>query len=73
LIERLPGRNRYVLTAKGRRVALFFSKTYARILRPGLSRLDLQAPADATDKLRIAWNRLDGAIEEHIRRAKVAA
>ena len=31
LLHRLPRKNRYVLTPLGRRVALFFTKTYVRI------------------------------------------
>jgi len=73
LIERLPRKNRYVLTPIGRRVALFFTKTLARILRPALARLDPAVPADATDGLRAAWHRLERAIEKHIQAANIAA
>jgi hypothetical protein len=33
-IRRLPGSQRYELTADGRRLAVFFTKTYARIVCP---------------------------------------
>jgi len=36
LIERLPKTHRYRTTAKGLRAALFCTRTYTRILRPGL-------------------------------------
>jgi len=39
LIERIPQTFRYRLTAMGLRVAMFFTKVHARILRPGLSQL----------------------------------
>jgi hypothetical protein len=39
LIERLPHRHRYRVTETGLRVALFFTRTYARVLRPGLAQL----------------------------------
>jgi hypothetical protein len=71
-IARLPGKHRYVLTPWGRRVALFFSKTYARILRPGLSRIDPDLPPDSTDRLARAWRQLDAAIDKHIQEANIA-
>jgi hypothetical protein len=73
LIERVPRTHRYLLTSRGRRVVLFCSKTFARIFRPALVRLDPAAPADAADTLRAAWKRLDAAIEEVIQEAKIAA
>ncbi|MEX2283303.1 MAG: hypothetical protein WEE89_12540, partial [Gemmatimonadota bacterium] len=43
LIERTPGSHRYHLTTTGLRTALFFTRAYARLLRPGISQL-LQPP-----------------------------
>lgn len=37
LLERIPGSHQYRLTVLGRKVALFFTKLYARVFRPGLS------------------------------------
>lgn len=73
LIERISGRQRYVLTPRGRRIALFLTKTHARVLRPALARTDPTLPDDATDKLRTAWQRLDSALDEHIQQAKLRA
>lgn len=73
LIERLPGRHRYVLTPLGRRIALFFSKAYVRVLRGGLSRLEAPPPQAATDPLVRAWNRLDRALDEFVAEAKLIA
>ncbi len=72
LIRRLTGKNRYILTALGRRVALFFTKVYARILRPGLARIDPALPPDQTDALRSAWRSLDNAVDQHICAAYLA-
>lgn len=72
-ILRLPHKQRYVLTPLGRRVALFFSKSYARILRPGLARIDPDLPPDATDPLASAWRRMDAALDEVIQDARLAA
>ena len=73
LIARVPGTHRYLLTPKGRRVVLFCSKTYARIFRPALVRLDPGSPGDNNDTLRSAWNRFDTAIEKVIQEANIAA
>ena len=61
LIERLPHSHRYVLTPLGRRVALFFTKAFIRILRPGLARIDPALPPDASDPLAAAWRKMDAA------------
>jgi hypothetical protein len=37
LIARVEGTHRYKLTKLGLRIALFYQRTYARVLRPGLS------------------------------------
>src|SRR6516225_5978426 len=37
IIERIPQSHRYRVTDTGLRIALFFTRTYARILRPGLA------------------------------------
>jgi hypothetical protein len=73
VITRVPHTHRYVLTPIGRRIALFFAKTYARVLRPGLARIDPDLPPDVTDPLAQAWRRLDTAIDQHIKEAKLAA
>ena len=39
LIHRIPGTTRYTLTTYGLRVALFYTKVYLRILRPGWAEL----------------------------------
>ena len=45
LIVRLSGHHRYQLTPLGRRVAVLFTKTYGRVLAPGLAALDPRLPA----------------------------
>ena len=49
MIERLPNSHRYRLTDLGLRTAWFFTRTYSRILRPGLGRIlpELSAPNGA--------------------------
>ena len=73
LIERLPNTHRYVVTFVGRRIALFFTKTFARVVRRGLARLDIGAPEDATDMLAAAWRRLDRALDDMVAHARLVA
>jgi hypothetical protein len=44
LIRRIPRSQRYQLTAEGRRLAVFFTKTYSRIVCPSLAELDPHLP-----------------------------
>jgi hypothetical protein len=62
IIERIPGSHRYQLTGQGLRVALFFSRTYTRLLRPRLAQLMTATPA-ASDSIGVAFNRLQSAID----------
>ena len=68
LIERLPHSNRYQLTPLGRRVMVLFTKTYGRVLAPGLAQLDPHLPPDlvARSPLATAWRRLDHALDDYI-------
>jgi len=62
-----------IVTPAGRRIALFFSKTYARVLRPGLDGLDAPPPVDTPDPLRTAWRGLDQALSGLVGDARLAA
>jgi DNA-binding MarR family transcriptional regulator len=73
LIQRLPHSHRYVVTPAGRRVALFFTKSYARVLRRGLARLDAPPPDNVPDPLVKAWQRLDRELDRFVEEAKLAA
>jgi len=70
LIERIPHTHRYRVTDEGLRTALFFTRVYARILRPGLARLAPAAPPGDT-VLRPYFDKLEGAIERWIDQAKL--
>jgi hypothetical protein len=72
IIVRIPATNRYVLTPLGRRVSFFMTKSYVRVVRPILQRLEPDLPDDGTDKLRKAWRCCDHALDEAIARANVA-
>ena len=72
LITRITNTNRYQLTAQGLKVAMFFSRTYARLLRPGLAEItDDFAPA--CSPLRTAFHRLQSAIDQRCEDLKLAA
>jgi len=72
LIERLPGTHRYRVTPTGLRTALFFARTYFRILRPGPARNFPDAPSGDTT-IRPAFDTLDITIDRWIDHAKLSA
>jgi hypothetical protein len=61
LIERLPGTHRYRVTPDGLRLALFFTRVYARLFRPALAQLMPAAPPGGS-ALRAAFDHLDQEI-----------
>jgi hypothetical protein len=72
LIQRIAKTNRYQLTAQGLKVAIFFSRTYARLLRPGLAHI-IAPDAPARSPLRTAFDRLQSAIDQRCEELKLAA
>lgn len=71
LIVRLPKSQRYQLTTEGRRMAVFFTKTYTRILNPTLAELDPALPDDiaARSPLAGAWRSFERALSDRIQEA----
>jgi hypothetical protein len=72
LIARLPHSHRYRVTHEGLRTAVFFTRVYARVLRPGLARIVPVAPPGDT-ALRPYFDKLELAIDHWIERAQLAA
>jgi hypothetical protein len=64
LIERLPGTHRYQVTARGLRIALFFTRSYARLVQPVLG-LVLADPSPDDNNLKQAFTRLEQAMDEY--------
>src|ERR1700678_707452 len=62
LIERIPKSHRYDVTPSGLRIALFFSRTYARLLRPKLAQIMPGGPPGHSP-LRTAFDRLHAEID----------
>ena len=67
LIQRLPRTNTYVLTPEGLRVALFYTKVHARLLRPLLAADHPPASLD----LRQALRTIDAAVADYITNARL--
>jgi hypothetical protein len=70
IIERIEGSHRYRVTSEGLRVAVFFSRAWARLLRPGLS---LAAPIAPHTRLHHAFARLETEILAFVRDQRCAA
>jgi len=75
LIRRIAKANRYHLTHTGRSVAVLFTKTYGRVLAPGLALVDPGLPEEIARRspLAVAWRTLDRALEEFTRKSLIAA
>jgi DNA-binding HxlR family transcriptional regulator len=72
LIERVPKTHRYCLTSFGFRVAVFCTRTYARILRPGLG-LALPPTSPYPRSLRRSFDKLEQDLASWVQQAKLAA
>jgi len=75
LIRRLRKKHRYELTSVGRGAAVLFTKTYGRVLTPGLALLDPALPEEIAYRspLAIAWRNLDRALAAFAESSLVAA
>jgi hypothetical protein len=72
LIRRIPKSHRYDVTPAGLRIALFFTRTYARLLRPKLAEImSVGPPGDSN--LRSAFDRLQVEIDRCCEDQKLAA
>ena len=74
-IQRIPRSQRYQLTSDGRRLAVFLTKTYTRIVNPSLAELDPALPTDIADRTPLAktWRAFEHALEDTINQAAIAA
>ncbi|HEY1244453.1 MAG TPA: hypothetical protein VGF29_06425 [Hyphomicrobiaceae bacterium] len=72
LIERVPNSFRYRVTDLGLRVALFFSRAYNRLLRPGLAAA-LPGLRVLPNPLKRAFNQLDAQLTASIAHLRLAA
>ena len=72
LIERLPHSHRYRITEHGLRTAMFYSRVYNRILRPGLAMLS-PAATDCDSPTRRRFSAMNDTIYSWCDEAKLAA
>ena len=70
LIRRIPGKHRYYVTDYGLRIALFYTRTYARVLRSGLA---ITFATTTPNRIRQAYTRLQTLIDAQCHQAKLAA
>jgi DNA-binding PadR family transcriptional regulator len=75
LIAREKGTHSYRLTPEGRRLAMFFTKAYTRIVTPSLGYLDPAVPAEVSIRAPVAraWRDLDRALDKLIDDSGIAA
>lgn len=71
LIERIPRTHRYHLTTFGLKTALFYARTYQRLLRPALSQLHDPRLA-ASSPLTLAFNRFQCVLDAFIHQQNAA-
>jgi hypothetical protein len=72
LVERLPHTHRYQVTEFGWRVALFFTRTYARVIRPGLAQI-VPCPSPVDSPLRRRFDQLETAMDDWMAQANLTA
>jgi hypothetical protein len=74
-IRRIPRTQRYELTSEGRRLAVFFTKTYTRIVNPSLAELDPNLPEEISARSPLArgWRSFERALDQRIQEAAIAA
>jgi hypothetical protein len=74
LIVRTPKTQRYRLTERGLQTALFYSRVYSRILRPGLAIITPLAPSsDPPTALRRCFDAAQQAVNDWCAEAKISA
>lgn len=73
LIARVPRSQRYELTANGRRLAVFFTKTYTRVVNPSLAELDPKLPVAVARRTPLgrSWREFEHALEARIEEAAI--
>jgi hypothetical protein len=75
LIRRTPRSQRYELTADGRRLAVFLTKTYSRIVCPSLAELDPHLPDQVARRTPLgrSWREFERALDARIADAAITA
>lgn len=72
LIQRVPKTHRYQVTNFGLRVALFFTRVYARVVRTGLA-VVIPDPPPCDSRLRAAFDQIEREMDRWCHQAKLAS
>lgn len=74
-IERVPGRNHYLVTPHGRAMATTMTKLYTRVVVPALSGLEdnLDPPGGQRRPIVAAWRRYEAELDRLIAASTIAA
>jgi hypothetical protein len=72
LIERIAGTHRYRVTRQGSRTILFCTRTYTRLLRPGLAQIVPEEVLDDSE-LRRGFDAFDQVLDHWIEQRRVSA
>jgi hypothetical protein len=72
LIQRIPGTHRYQLTELGRRTALFYSRTFNHVLRPGFSQIAQPNLPPHSSNLNAAFHYLEAQLTNYLAEKKAA-
>jgi hypothetical protein len=72
LIQRPKGSHRYHVTDRGLQYALFFTRCYDRLLRPGLAIL-IPEQTRTESNLRLAFRQLESEMTDYVNRARLTA
>ncbi len=73
LLRRLPKTHTWVLTPDGLRIALFYAKSYRRLIDPLFAAAAPDAPPGLDPELRLALHTIDGSITRWVQEAHLAA
>ncbi len=73
LIRRVEGTHRYVTTAEGTTVALLFTKSYQRFVRPLLAVDASDAPSTTAPQVRRALRAIDRYVDDRVTEVGLAA
>lgn len=73
LIQRIPSTHRYEITAIGHRMALFCTRVYNRVLRPGLSQIAPGAVPGEAGLLQKRYAQLEVTLDDWIANAALAS
>jgi hypothetical protein len=73
LIERVPKTHRYQLTDLGLRTAMFYTRVYSRVLRPGLAMISPSQTAESNVPLQRCFRDAEKAVNSWCDQIKIAA